>query len=270
MASVSRMLRRIKDDLQPYLSEKSIEDACHEAGYVWRERKWGPAKTIHLFVIQLLCFNTAMTHLRHIADAAVTAPAYCRARMRLPLAVLQKLLGQSSAAMRAQEKDRGLWCGLRAFLVDGSSTIAPDTTASQKEFGQPGGCRKGCGFPVPKVLALFDAFSGMIVELMAFPLYTHEQSKVWMLHARCWEPEICWWGIAAFAPTPTRQCSSHGKLPGYSACTKSRSWTFARIAGRQAKGKTETKAGPPPALSGGWASMTRSWNGASPPSRQNG
>lgn len=183
MASVSRMLRRIKNDLQPYLSEKSIEDACTESGYVWRKRILGPAKTIHLFVIQLLCFNTAMTHLRHLADAAVTAPAYCRARMRLPLLVLQKLLRQSSAAMRADEKDQGLWCGLRAYLVDGSSTIAPDTTGSQKEFGQPKGCKKGCGFPVPKVLALFDAFSGMIVELMAFPLYTHEQSKVWMLHS---------------------------------------------------------------------------------------
>jgi hypothetical protein len=183
MASVSRLLRRIKNDLQPYLSGKSIEAACSEAGYVWRERKLGPAKTIHLFIIQLLCFNTAMTHLRHLADAAVTAPAYCRARMRLPLAVLQKLLRQSSAAMRAVGNDQGLWCGLRAYLVDGSSTIAPDTAASQKEFGQPRGCKKGCGFPVPKVLALFDAFSGMIVELMAFPLYTHEQSKVWMLHA---------------------------------------------------------------------------------------
>jgi hypothetical protein len=35
---------------------------------------------------------------------------------------------------------------------------------------------------VPKVLGLFDAFSGMIVQALGFPLYTHEQSKVWMLH----------------------------------------------------------------------------------------
>jgi hypothetical protein len=32
------------------------------------------------------------------------------------------------------------------------------------------------------VLALFDAFSGLIVQVLGFPLYTHEQSKVWMLH----------------------------------------------------------------------------------------
>jgi len=75
-----------------------------------------------------------------------------------------------------------LWCGLRPHLVDGSSTIAPDTPDSQKAFGQPSGCKKGCGFPVPKILGLFDAFSGMIVQVLGFPLYTHEASKVWMLH----------------------------------------------------------------------------------------
>jgi hypothetical protein len=35
---------------------------------------------------------------------------------------------------------------------------------------------------VPKVLGLFDAFSGLIVQMLGFPLYIHEQSKVWMLH----------------------------------------------------------------------------------------
>ena len=78
--------------------------------------------------------------------------------------------------------ESALWCGLRPYLVDGSSTIAPDTAESQKAFGQPKGCKKGCGFPVPKVLGLFDAFTGLMVELLTFPLYTHEQSKVWMLH----------------------------------------------------------------------------------------
>src|SRR5882672_2258995 len=84
--------------------------------------------------------------------------------------------------MRRKQGAAGLWCGLKAYLVDGSSTIAPDTSDSQQAFGQPSGCKKGCGFPVPKVLGLFDAFSGLIVQVLAFPLYTHEQSKVWMLH----------------------------------------------------------------------------------------
>jgi hypothetical protein len=71
---------------------------------------------------------------------------------------------------------------LKPFLVDGFSTITPDTPVLQAEFGQPRGQKPGCGFPVPKLLALFDAFSGLVVECLGFPLYTHEQSKVWMLH----------------------------------------------------------------------------------------
>ena len=183
MASVSSTLARIKEDLQPFLAEESILIACRQAGHHWRERVLGPVQTVHLFIVQVLCFNTAMTHLRHLSKSAVKAPAYCRARMRLPLAVLEALLSQSSQAMvAAHPPPRGLWCGLRAYLADGSSTIAPDTPDSQKAFGQPKGCKEGCGFPVPKVLGLFDAFTGLMLQTLAFPLYTHEQSKVWMLH----------------------------------------------------------------------------------------
>lgn len=183
MASVSSSLQRIKDDLRPFLSDAVILSACRGAGHQWRQRKFGPVETIHLFILQVLNFNTAMTALRHLGDATVKASGYCQARMRLPLAVLEALLVESSKEMRqACTSSKGLWCGLRTYLVDGSSTIAPDTPSSQKAFGQPKGQKKGCGFPVPKVLGLFDAFSGMIVQVMAFPLYTHEQSKVWLLH----------------------------------------------------------------------------------------
>jgi hypothetical protein len=194
MVSVPRALGRIKSDVRRHLPDEAVERACRDAGHEWRERKLGPAATVHLFVLQVLSFNTAMTHLRHLAGQALTAGAYCRARTRLPLAVLQQLLRDSSSAMRAGLASRTragagsggvaahLWRGLRACLVDASSTITPDVPALQKAFGQPKGCKAGCGFPVPKLLGLFDAFTGLVVELLAFPLYTHEQSKVWRLH----------------------------------------------------------------------------------------
>jgi len=190
MASLSRALRRIKDELSSFLPDEAILQACERAGHHWRQRKLGPVQTIHLFILQILNFNTAMTALRHLANHSLKAPAYCRARMRLPLEVLEALLVESSAAMRAVGEASaqacssadGLWCGLKAYLVDGSSTIAPDTPDSQEAFGQPKGCKLGCGFPVPKVLGLFNAFSGLIVQVRGLPLYTHEQSKVWMLH----------------------------------------------------------------------------------------
>jgi hypothetical protein len=181
MASISSTLERIKQDLEPFLPQALITRACKQVGYRWREREYGPVRTVQLFILQVLCFNTAMTHLRLLAKAAVKAPAYCRARMRLPLVVLQSLLRSSAHALR-QAGTSELWCGLRPLLVDGSATIAPDTPSSQEAFGQPGEQKPGCGFPVPMVLGLFDAATGLMLELLSFPLRTHEQSKVWRLH----------------------------------------------------------------------------------------
>ena len=184
MASVTRALARIKEDLGPFLPDEAIESACREAGHDWRERVLGPVATVHLLVLQVLHLNTAITALRHLAKVAFCAAAYCEARKRLPLAAVQALLRRSSQAMRqaAAQATPGLWRGLRAYLVDGSSTIAPDTPALDAAFGHPTGQKKGCGFPVPKVLGLFDAFTGMLVELLSFPLFTHEMSKASLLH----------------------------------------------------------------------------------------
>jgi hypothetical protein len=101
MASISRALERIKQDLGEHLPQGSIEQACVDAGHHWRERQLGPVQTPHLFVLQVLNFNTAITHLRRLAGHAVNAAAYCRARMRLPLEAVQRLLGQTSQAMQA-------------------------------------------------------------------------------------------------------------------------------------------------------------------------
>ena len=187
MASVSTSLRRIRQDLSEHLPDSSIVAACDAAGHQWRERKLGPVMTVQLFMLQALWFNTAIEHLRRLAGFPFTAAAYCKARIRLPLEALQQLLLDSSASMRAivnptAEEQAGLWHGLRALLIDGSSTITPDTPSLQKAFGQPSGQKPGCGFPVPKTLGLFDAFTGMIVQMIAFPLFTHEQSQVWQLH----------------------------------------------------------------------------------------
>jgi hypothetical protein len=191
MATTSQALKRIQSDLATLMPEQSILDACKAAGHTWRQRQLGPVQTLHLFILQVMACNTAMSHLRLLAGEIFSVAAYCEARIRLPLVALQTLLRDSSAAMRKSaadaigkiDGDGHLWHGLRAFLVDGSSTITPDTPALQKAFGQPSNQKPGCGFPVPKLLALFDAFTGMVVEMLGFPLYTHEQSKVWMLHS---------------------------------------------------------------------------------------
>jgi hypothetical protein len=173
MATFASALERVKLELDKYLPSAEIERACVEAGHRWRRRKFDPVTTLQLFVLQVLCFNTAITHLRHLAKRPINAAAYCKARMRLPLAVLQHLLEYSARTITGVESPR-LWCGLRTFLVDASCAIAPDTPDNQKHFPQPQGQKKGCGFPVPKLVGLFDATSGLIIRVLFSTLYTHD------------------------------------------------------------------------------------------------
>jgi hypothetical protein len=173
---------RIKQDLEPFLPERLIVRSCLAVGHRWRRRQLDPVATVELFICQVLNFNTAIRHLRHLTRTPINAAAYCRARMRLPLGALQLLLRQTSDTLLCSCGLRSRWCGLRAFLVDGSSTIAPEAPGLVKAFGRPTGQKRGCGFAVPKVLGLFDAFSGLVVEVLCLPLFTHEMSQVWRLH----------------------------------------------------------------------------------------
>jgi hypothetical protein len=181
MASISSALCRIKQDLQPFLPEHSIRQACEEVGHCWRNRLFDPVATLHLFILQIINFNTAITHLRHLSKVPINAASYCKARMRLPLAVVQRLLESSAQTMAGGKGLLRLWHGLKVYLTDGSGSIAPDTPELQKEFPQPKSQKKGCGFPHVKILGLFDAFSGLVTQSLCFSLY-HEQSQVWRLH----------------------------------------------------------------------------------------
>jgi hypothetical protein len=182
MASISRALERIKDDLAKLIPAAEVERICREVRYHYRKRKLDPLTTIHLFVQQVLNYNTAIVHLPHLSGMDFDASAYCDARKRLPLKVLQLLLRKIADALRDDFNTRGLWEGHRVWLIDGSGCSMPDTASLQKEFGQPGAQKRGCGFPVAHLLAMFDAYSGMLMEVLAFPLRTHDLSKVWALH----------------------------------------------------------------------------------------
>jgi hypothetical protein len=171
----------VKRNVANCLTGEAIEQACHAENYRWRERELGPAKTVHAFITQVLHGNTACTHTVRLAGLNCSAEAYCQARARLPLAVYEGLLQQTSqAARRGASLPR--WHSHRTFLVDGSSFSMADTPDLQAHFGQPGGQQSGCGFPTAHWLTMFDAQSGLLVKQLAAPLRTHDMSQVAMLH----------------------------------------------------------------------------------------
>jgi hypothetical protein len=60
----------------------------------------------------------------------------------------------------------------------------PDEEELQARFGQPGNCAQGCGFPVTHVLAMFDAATGFLLDLIAAPLRTHDLADCMLMHPK--------------------------------------------------------------------------------------
>jgi len=187
---VHAALRRIQRDVAHVLDARQIAAICREAGYHFRRRVLDPVTTIHLFIIQILNGNFAIARLRDFSDRLFSEAAYCRARARLPLTVLQTLLQRVAAAFRPTMHDYGRWHGHRTFHVDGSSFSMPDTPELQRAFGQPGNQRPGCGFPVAHLLTLFHAGTGYLLKVMAAPLRTHDMSQVAHLHPELEEGDM--------------------------------------------------------------------------------
>lgn len=182
MVSITHALRRIKDDLSNLLSLAAIEQVCKESGYIWRNRRLGPAATIHYFILQILYGNTACSHVPRIVGETFTASAYCQARKRLPLSVVTGLVAKINQALQSAVNKTGLWFGHRVVWLDGSGFSMPDTPALQTYFGQPGAQKLGCGFPVAHLLAAFEAAGGLLVGLIASALRTHDLSQVGRIH----------------------------------------------------------------------------------------
>jgi hypothetical protein len=179
---ITEALKHIKVELAHMFDAPTILTLCREVGYQWRPRVLDPVTTVHLLLLQILHGNTACSHLPHLAGLRFTAAAFCQARTRLPLVVWQQLVRQTSAACEQTTHDEGRWRGHRTFLVDGSSFSMPDTPELQEYFGQPGGQRPGCGFPVAHLLALFHAGTGFLLEVLAAPWHTHDMAQVALLH----------------------------------------------------------------------------------------
>jgi|SoiMethySBSTD1v2_1073268.scaffolds.fasta_scaffold483313_1 DDE family transposase len=181
--SILAAVARIKSELARFLAPDFIRWICHSVGHVWRERTLDPVTTLRLFALQILHGNTACPHVPRLGAVDCTGEAYGQARQRLPLAVFERLLGAiRERLLGSPTLDDGRWHGHRTFLVDGSGVSMPDTPELQKEYGQPGGQRPGCGFPVMHLLAMFHAATGLLLRVVAAPLRTHDMSRIGRLH----------------------------------------------------------------------------------------
>jgi hypothetical protein len=88
------------------------------------------------------------------------------------------------------DRRNGLWHGHRTWHLDGSSFSMSDRPELQAAFGQPGTQKKGCGFPVAHILALFEAESGFLQRIIPSPLRTHDMANAADMHAEMREGDV--------------------------------------------------------------------------------
>jgi hypothetical protein len=100
--------------------------------------------------------------------------AYVQARQRLPRERLEKALHATAQAAERRMGSVGQLQGRPVTVADGSTTQLADTPANQQRYPQSASQKKGCGFPVMKLVALFSLSSGAILNVLLGSLRHHD------------------------------------------------------------------------------------------------
>jgi hypothetical protein len=104
--------------------------------------------------------------------------------------LFRELLRRIVEQLGPEIDDTGTWHGHRVFVADGSSFSMPDVPELQKHFGHPTGQEPGCSFPVAHLLALFHVGTGMLMDVVTAPLFTHDMSGVAQIHPKLRKDDI--------------------------------------------------------------------------------
>lgn len=94
---------------------------------------------------------------------------YCRARAKLSLAALRRLVVESAGDLEREANDAWLWKGLHAKLVDGFTFTMPDTPENQAAFPQLAAQTPGVGFPIARACTVVSLATACVCDLAIGP-----------------------------------------------------------------------------------------------------
>jgi putative transposase len=95
--------------------------------------------------------------------------AYCRARAKLPAAVIRRLTTQIADGCERRVPTSWLWKGRHVYLVDGTTVSMPDTPDNQAAFPQARTQKEGVGFPIARMVVLLSLATAMIKGMALGP-----------------------------------------------------------------------------------------------------
>lgn len=144
-----------------------------------RERLYPPTETLSMFVAQVLSADGSC---QQAVDAAMVTRliaglepgstdtgAYCKARSRLPLAMIAALARGCGDIVANGAPGWWHWQGRRVLLVDGATVTLADTADNQAAYPQPSSQKEGLGFPLARMVALLCLGSGALRDVAVGP-----------------------------------------------------------------------------------------------------
>ena len=169
---------------------------AEEAG-LFRRRLYDPLQTLMLFIEQVLgadhsCQDavargvSSQVALGQITGSLNTA-AYCKARSRLPLRLIERLGRETGERLCAQQPHIWRWRGREVKLVDGTTVSMPDTADNQASFPQSRTQKPGLGFPLARLVAIVSLSCGAVLDWAIGPCegkQTGETALLWQLAKR--------------------------------------------------------------------------------------
>jgi hypothetical protein len=157
------------------LTSKDLLDQVETLLPHHRERTFPPTETLSMFVAQVFSQDRSC---QNIVNQAVTKSlvsgltpcsthtgGYCKARQRLPVEMPQELARFIGRSLEKEIPSSWRWHGRRIRVVDGTSITMPDTDANQSVYPQQGGQKPGLGFPISRLVAVTDLYSGGILDV---------------------------------------------------------------------------------------------------------
>lgn len=133
-----------------------LERWVREEVGAYREREYGPLRTLMLFIEQVLnadhsCQDAVARGVSHQVGSgqepcSLNTGPYCKARQRLPLGLVQRLCRGVAEGLCRRQLLQWRWRGREVKLVDGTTVSMPDTADNHKNFPRSKGQKKGCAF----------------------------------------------------------------------------------------------------------------------------
>ena len=144
-----------------------------------RERLYPPTLCLSMFLGQVLnadgscqkAVNEAIVNrlLTGLATSSANTGGFCRARQRLPTGLIVALMRQMSALMSEQAPAPWHWRGRHVKLVDGTTTLLPDSASNQAHYPQHGNQKQGAGFPMARLVGVISLAHGAVLDVAMGP-----------------------------------------------------------------------------------------------------